>query len=132
VSVYDRWILPRLTHFVMRSKMLANYRARALRAATSDVLEIGMGSGLNFPCYGEEVRRIIGVEPSAPLVRMAEEGAQQISVPVNFLVMSTEELPLPEGHTCGRRHAGSVPLARRKTADAAHAFGADLSGTQDQ
>jgi putative transposase len=37
-----------------------------------------------------------------------------------------------EGHKCGRRHAGSVPLARRKTADAAHAFGADLSGTQDQ
>lgn len=96
MSVYNRWVLPRLTHFVMRSKMLANYRARALKAATGDVLEIGMGSGLNFPFYGEELRRIIGVEPSAPLVRMAEEGAQQISVPVDFLVMSAEELPLPD------------------------------------
>jgi ubiquinone/menaquinone biosynthesis C-methylase UbiE len=96
VSVYDRWILPRLTHFVMRSQMLADYRARAVAAASGDVLEIGMGSGLNLPFYGQKVRRVIGVEPSAPLVRIAEEGARRVSVPVDFLLISAEELPLPD------------------------------------
>ena len=96
MSVYDRWILPRLTHFVMRSQMLADYRARAVAAASGDVLEIGMGSGLNLPFYGQKVRRVIGVEPSAPLVRIAEEGARRVSVPVDFLLISAEELPLPD------------------------------------
>lgn len=96
MSVYDRWILPRLTHFVMRSQMLADYRARAVAAASGDVLEIGMGSGLNLPFYGQKVRRVIGVEPSAPLVRIAEEGARRVSVPIDFLLISAEELPLPD------------------------------------
>jgi len=96
VSIYDRWILPRLTHFVMRSQMLADYRARAVAAASGDVLEIGMGSGLNLPFYGQKVRRVIGVEPSAPLVRIAEEGARRVSVPIDFLLISAEELPLPD------------------------------------
>lgn len=96
MSIYDRWILPRLTHFVMRSQMLADYRARAVAAASGDVLEIGMGSGLNLPFYGQKVRRVIGVEPSAPLVRIAEEGARRVSVPIDFLLISAEELPLPD------------------------------------
>jgi len=76
--------------------MLSDYRSRAAAAATGEVLEIGMGSGLNLPYYGQQVRRIIGVEPSAPLVQMAEERARQISIPVDFLLISAEELPLPD------------------------------------
>lgn len=96
VGVYDRWILPRLTHLVMRNPRLAPYRERAVARARGEVLEIGMGSGLNFPFYGDEVRRVLGVEPSLPLVRLAREGARKFPFSLEVLIGSAEALPLPD------------------------------------
>ena len=94
MSLYERWILPRLTHLSMRQKQLAAYRARALAGARGRVLEIGTGSGLNLPFYGHGVERVLGVDPSPELIRLAERGASKTSFPVEFLVQSAEEMPL--------------------------------------
>jgi ubiquinone/menaquinone biosynthesis C-methylase UbiE len=94
MSLYERWILPRLTHLSMRQKQLAAYRARALAGARGRVLEIGIGSGLNLPFYGHGVERVLGVDPSPELIRLAERGASKTSFPVEFLVQSAEEMPL--------------------------------------
>lgn len=96
MSFYDHWILPRLTHLVMRSPRLAEYRARAVAHARGDVLEIGMGSGLNLPFFRDDVRRIVGVEPSLPLARLAELRARELSVPVDVLLATAEDLPLAD------------------------------------
>jgi SAM-dependent methyltransferase len=96
LGLYDRWILPRLTHLAMRSSVLGPFRSRALARARGEVLEIGMGSGLNLPFYGHEVRRVLGVEPSLPLVRLARDGARDVDFPVEVLTRSAEELPLPD------------------------------------
>ena len=96
LGLYDRLVLPRLTHLAMRNPALAAYRSRALARAYGEVLEIGMGSGLNLPFYGHEVRRVLGVEPSLPLVRRARGSARDVDFPVEVLVGSAEELPLPD------------------------------------
>jgi protein-L-isoaspartate O-methyltransferase len=60
----------------MRNPLLAAYRQRAVARAQGEVLEIGMGSGLNLPFYGHDVRRVLGLEPCLPLVRLARQEAR--------------------------------------------------------
>jgi ubiquinone/menaquinone biosynthesis C-methylase UbiE len=96
LGLYDRWIVPRLTHLVMRNPRLVAYRERAVARARGEVVEIGMGSGLNLPFYGHNVRRVLGVEPSLPLARLARDSARKLPFPLEILVSSAEELPLPD------------------------------------
>lgn len=96
MSLYERLVLPPLTHLVMRSRRLAAYRARLLAQAGGEVLEIGIGSGLNLPFYGPGVRRVIGVDPSVGVSSLAARAARRAAMPVDLLASSAEVLPLPD------------------------------------
>jgi hypothetical protein len=96
LSIYDRYVLPRLTHLVMQSPQLAAYRERAADHARGDVLGIGIGSGLNLPHYGSPVRRVIGVEPSPALARLASSKGDGLRFPLELHVQSAEDLPLAD------------------------------------
>jgi hypothetical protein len=53
VNFYDRWVLPLLLDLAMRQRQLAKYRRQIVSAASGRVLEVGVGSGLNFALYGK-------------------------------------------------------------------------------
>ncbi|MGH8208875.1 MAG: class I SAM-dependent methyltransferase, partial [Steroidobacteraceae bacterium] len=57
-----------------------------------DVLEMGIGSGLNLPFYSSQVRRVYGLDPSVELQRMARERALAGSLEVDFLSQSAEDV----------------------------------------
>ena len=97
MSLYQRHVLPRLLHLAMRQEALRPFRARVIDAAEGRVLEIGLGSGLNLPLYGRQVRSVIGLEPSPELLRMARERAVAALVPVELLEASAEAVPLDDG-----------------------------------
>ena len=97
MSFYQRHVLPRLLHLAMRQQVLRPFRARVIGAAEGRVLEIGIGSGLNLPLYGGQVRTVIGLEPSPKLLQMARARAAMASVPVELLEASAEALPLDTG-----------------------------------
>jgi ubiquinone/menaquinone biosynthesis C-methylase UbiE len=94
VNFYQRHIVPRLIRMAMRQNHLVPFRKRAVGAAEGRVLEIGIGSGLNFPLYGTSVSSIIGLEPSAELRRMAGPRASTATVPITLLDASAEAIPL--------------------------------------
>jgi ubiquinone/menaquinone biosynthesis C-methylase UbiE len=77
----------------MRNKETARLRANWIPHARGQVLEIGIGSGLNLPFYTSQVERVYGVDPSLELQHIARKRSLS-PVPVEFLAQSAEE-PLP-------------------------------------
>jgi ubiquinone/menaquinone biosynthesis C-methylase UbiE len=96
MAFYRERIVPCLTHLAMRQRTLLPYRARAVAAAEGRVLEIGIGSGLNLPLYGGGVDRVVGIDPSAGLLRMARAAAGHATRPVELIEGSAEAIPLED------------------------------------
>jgi ubiquinone/menaquinone biosynthesis C-methylase UbiE len=96
VGFYGKYVLPRIIDFAMKNKESTKVRAALIPQARGEVLEIGIGSGLNLPFYSREVKHIFGVDPSLELQKMA---AKRVAGPmkVDFIPQSAEEpLPLDE------------------------------------
>ncbi|MBH02659.1 MAG: SAM-dependent methyltransferase [Xanthomonadales bacterium] len=96
MGLYNDVVLPRLCDLAMRNRHLVPYRRRVLAGAQGQVLEIGIGSGLNLPFYGPHVRGIHGLEPSPQLVRLAERAAGRSNRPVSLIEGSAEAIPFDD------------------------------------
>src|SRR5438874_2012469 len=94
MDFYERWILPPLLDLVMRRQDLARYRRAAVAAARGRVLEIGVGSGLNFALYGKQVELVYGIDPSARLLAIARRRAAASGIPAELLQASATAIPL--------------------------------------
>ena len=96
MSLYQDRILPYVIHASMRQRSLAAYRERVIARAAGRVLEIGAGSGLNFPLYGGTIEHIVALDPSPKLLAMARRAAGKAARPVELLEASAEAIPLPD------------------------------------
>jgi len=98
MGLYAKYVLPRLVDLSMRNKETSRLRAEWLPHARGDVLEVGIGSGLNLPFYSSDVQRVYGVDPSLELQRKALRRATATRARVEFLSQSSEDtLPLGDG-----------------------------------
>jgi ubiquinone/menaquinone biosynthesis C-methylase UbiE len=98
MSFYDRHVVPRLVHLAMRQKQLLPFREHVVGAAEGRVLEIGVGSGLNFQLFGSAVNSVTGLEPSRELLRMARPRALAAErAPIALLGASAEAIPIDSG-----------------------------------
>jgi ubiquinone/menaquinone biosynthesis C-methylase UbiE len=93
MGFYERWIVPRLLDLAMRNRLLDDYRQRTIETARGLVLEVGVGSGLNLPLYGSAVTRVVGLDPSPELLRLASNRTADAVVPVSLLRGSAEHVP---------------------------------------
>ena len=96
MGFYAKYLLPRIIDLAMRNKETARLRAAWIPHARGEVLEVGIGSGLNLPFYSGNVQRLYGVDPSVELQRMARQKAVAEPIEIEFFSQSAEErLPLP-------------------------------------
>src|SRR5260370_34427734 len=93
MGFYRNRILPRLSHCAMRQDDLMADRGRVVAAAAGRVLEAGIGSGFNMPFYGGGVPEVIGLDPSAQLLAMAQRAIRP-KLPIEFIEGSAEAIPL--------------------------------------
>jgi ubiquinone/menaquinone biosynthesis C-methylase UbiE len=69
------------------------YRREMLAGLTGQVLEVGPGSGLNFPNYPSTVTEVVAVEPEPYLRVRAAEAAATAPVPIRVVEGSADQLP---------------------------------------
>ncbi len=93
MGLYAKYVLPRFIDLAMSNSEASRLRQVWIPQAQGDVLEVGIGSGLNLAFYSTKVNRIYGVDPSVELERMARKRLGQLDV--EFLPQSAEQrLPL--------------------------------------
>jgi SAM-dependent methyltransferase len=93
--MYQDWVVPTLIDLSMRNKRLRPYRERVAGAAEGRVLDVGIGSGVNLPLYGQ-AHEVFGLDPSSRLLARAHGQAQHTRVPVHLLEGSAESIPLAD------------------------------------
>jgi len=72
---------------------MTELRSRYVPHAEGDVLEIGIGSGLNLPHYSDRARTVTGLDPAAELTDLARTRAAAAKPDVEVLGISGEEIP---------------------------------------
>lgn len=96
-ALWERRVLPTLIEKACRSSVILEERRRWIPRAEGDVLELGVGSGLNLAFYDPaRVRRVVAVDPSAPLLDRARERARAAAVPVEIVAAPAEHLPFDD------------------------------------
>ena len=96
MGFYDKYILPTFLNCACGTKPMQYQRKKIVPFAKGDVLEIGIGSGLNLPFYDlDQINKIWGLDPSEELNSMAEKVARDIDIDVDLIIGGAEEIPLP-------------------------------------
>ena len=97
MSIYSKYFLPKIVHWACSLKPQMKQREKVIPLARGQVLEIGIGSGLNLPYYdATKVTRLWGLEPSPEMVRIAAAMVHSVGFPVEFIGLPGDEIPLDD------------------------------------
>ena len=96
MGFYREQIIPYLVHRSMRQEALVAYRERVVSGAVGRILEIGIGSGVNLRYYGDRAEHVIGLDPSAKLLAMADAADRRTSLSVELVKGSAEMIPMED------------------------------------
>lgn len=64
MGLYSKHIFPRFYDHLMDKPFWAKYRNEQLASVDGEILEIGVGTGLNLPHYPPHVRKITTADPN--------------------------------------------------------------------
>ncbi len=70
-------------------------RIELLASAHGRVLELGSGTGINFPLY-RGVDHVMAIEPSQHMIDRSQEKHKQAVVPIEIVKASAEQLPFDD------------------------------------
>jgi len=93
MGLYCRHIFPRLMDWVMGGEEFRRLRVELLQPVHGEVLELGMGTGLNLLHYPPAVTRLDAVDPAVPLPKKVAERSSRRPFPVLFQQVTAETLP---------------------------------------
>ena len=93
-KIYDRYVCPHLINLAMQAKPFSKQRMKIIPKAKGRVLEIGIGSGLNFKYYNKlNINEVFAVDPDGVLLQKARKRAKENNITLNIEQISAEKLP---------------------------------------
>ncbi|MAG66633.1 class I SAM-dependent methyltransferase [Pseudomonas sp.] len=98
MGLYDKYVLPRLIDTACGMGDVMKRRAALIPQAQGDVLEIGIGTGLNLAYYDKtRVTRITGVDPAAQMQALASQRSLDIGIPVDMVAVDVRGIHADAG-----------------------------------
>ena len=98
MSLYSRYVLPRLINSSCGTKPVRKQREKVVPLAAGRVLEIGVGSGHNFAHYDiAKISAVFGLDPSPELMAMARQQAAHAGIDFEALPVEAGAIPLDTG-----------------------------------
>ena len=92
MGFYCDHIFPRLMEWVMASDEFLRLRSELLASAHGEVLELGIGTGLNLPHYPDTVTELHAVDPAQLLPKTIAARSTRLSFPVRIQKGTAETL----------------------------------------
>src|SRR3981081_3439562 len=97
MSFYRNKIYPHLVTALGDPPPVRKIRERIVPLASGRVLEIGVGSGVNFPLYDSaKVSKVYALEPNPGMIRLAEPQRQRTKLDIEVLDLPGEKNPLQD------------------------------------
>ena len=97
MSLYSKYILPKVLDFCCATKPIRKQREKVVPLCKGIVLEIGSGSGLNFPYYKtSKVKKIFALEPDKEMIELAQQETKKSSIEITFLQEYAERISLKD------------------------------------
>jgi ubiquinone/menaquinone biosynthesis C-methylase UbiE len=96
MGLYSRYIFPRILEALLTTPEITAYRREVLTATQGEVLEIGVGTGLNFPCYPNHIKQLTTIDTNPAMHTFATRRAQNRGLEVRHTVLSAERLPFAD------------------------------------
>jgi SAM-dependent methyltransferase len=94
---YRDHVYPHLVTRLGDPKPIQEIRHRIVPLAQGEVLEIGVGPGVNFAHYNAgKISKIYALEPNPGMIRLAEKQRSQTKLDIQFLGVPGERIPLED------------------------------------
>lgn len=91
-SLYDTFMGP------LEKRWIAHIRKKIVSGLEGKILEIGTGTGANFPFYSpQKVHSIDSIDPNPYMLEQAKPKARDAGIPVHFHQGVAESLPFRDG-----------------------------------
>lgn len=97
MAAYRDHIYPYLVSRMGDPKPIRELRQRVIQLAEGSVLEIGAGSGANFPHYDPtRVTKLYALEPNSRMISLAERARNRTTLDIEYLELPGERIPLED------------------------------------
>lgn len=94
MGLYNRYVLPNIIDSACKQKPNSKQREKIIPLATGNVLEIGIGSGLNLPYYDhQQVNHLLAIDPSIYIWKKNKFATENFPFDFDFVQASAENIP---------------------------------------
>lgn len=97
MTLYERYVLPRLLDFACGIRPVRRQRDKIVPLARGEVLEVGIGTGLNLGHYRpEQIKRLWGLDPATQMNGHIKRRLASTGLDLELMTLSAEKIPVED------------------------------------
>lgn len=97
MTLYERYVLPRLLDFACGIRPIRRQRDKIVPLARGEVLEVGIGTGLNLGHYrAEQIERLWGLDPATQMNAHVKRRLAGTGLDLELMTLSAERIPVED------------------------------------